>query len=88
MDERTILINVSGSYNHTTFNKFNVIDGMFGNGDEGPDICNCCFATDNKTTRGWLQLDLQKSHLVYGINVIGRSDSKYYLNTNFYVKTM
>lgn len=73
MTNKNVTIDVSGSYNSTTFNKYNVIDEIFGD----PDDCNCCFATDNNETGpGWLQMDLQNPYLVYRIDVYGRSDGE------------
>lgn len=76
MTNENITLDVSGSYNNETFNKYNVIDGIFGNCNNS-NQCKCCFATDNKTHHGWLQLDLQRTFLVYRINVFGRCDGQY-----------
>lgn len=74
MNKANVGIKVSGTFTDHNYNVFNVIDG---DPSTNPFLCSCCFATDNKSSNGWLQLDLLQEYLVYQIIVLGRSDCKY-----------
>lgn len=73
MNNHNISIEVSGQFNETGYEIFNVIDGR---NETDPGACNCCFATDYGKDTSWLQLNISEPHLVYQIQIIGRSNCK------------
>lgn len=73
MTRPNVKFNVSGRLGSLGYEIFNVIDNS---NETDAHKCNCCFATNDGTTNGWLQLDLSRKYLVYQIRVIGRSDCK------------